>query len=172
MKLDYEQDVKIDQDALDVEWLEQADLARRYAKHVKARRREVARLEEKKKTIRAELIDYVNRNPDEATGKSKPNSADIESYYRRQQRYKDAVEELLDAQEDLDYAELAHQEISWTRKKALEQLVTMWLGEYFAGPKVPRNLAEELRKKKEERRERSKKVLEQMKRRKKDDTQE
>jgi hypothetical protein len=148
MNIDYERDCKIDYDDLDTEWVEQADLARRYAKHLSHLRSKVRKLEEEKKTIRSEIIDAINRNPEEFTGKTKPNSADIEAAYRRQKKYKEKMNEVLDAQEELDYAELAYQEIAWTKKKALEQLVTLHGQQYFAGPSMPRNLEKEMERKK------------------------
>ena len=45
--------------------------------------------------------------------------------------------------EELEYAELAFQEIAWTRKKSLENLVILHGQQYFAGPKMPRNISEE-----------------------------
>jgi phage host-nuclease inhibitor protein Gam len=149
-EINYKEDVKIDFDNLDLEWIDQAELARRYAKHVSTLKKEVRRLEEKKKTIRSILIDKINRDPETLTGKARPNAADIEAAYRTNEEYIETVDELLDAQEEAEYAEYVYQEISWTRKKALEQLVTLHAQMYFAGPSVPRNLRDEyLRKKKE-----------------------
>lgn len=155
-QINYERDTKLDYDALDVEWWRQADLARQYAKHLKNVRSECRRLEEKKKVVRSELIDKINRNPKHYTAKDKPNATDIEAAYRRQEEYKDVVEELLDKQEELDYAELVYKEIAITRKYSLEWLGKFWLGEYFAGPSMPRNLAEEIKSFAEKQKERRK----------------
>jgi len=141
--MDYEKDVEIDCEALDVEWLEQASLAGRWGKYLSQLRHRVKKLAEKKKTIRSELICKANDNPDETTGKAKPNAADLESYYRTQDKYKNAVEELHDGEEELEYAELCNKEIAFTRRKALENLVILHGQMFFAGPKVPRNLTEE-----------------------------
>lgn len=147
MELDYEKDMYTDETALDVEWLHQANLARKYGKHVAELRKQVNKLEEKKKTIRAELIQYANRNPIEACGKEKPNAADIESYYRSQNEYKQVVNDLLDAQYELEYAEVAKNEIAFTRKATLENLVKLHGQQYFAGPSIPRDLSQERMKK-------------------------
>jgi len=149
-ELDYKKDMMIDFDNLDLEWIDQTELARKYAKHLAGVKREVGRLEEKKKTIRSVLIDQVNRDPLETTGKKSPNAADIEAAYRRDKEYQRTVEELLDAQEEAEYAEHVYNEISFTKKKALEQLVQLYISQYFAGPNVPRNLYEEYKKKREE----------------------
>jgi hypothetical protein len=149
--IDYKRDVKIDFDNLDLEWVDQAELARKYAEHLKGLKGEVRRLEEKKKTVRSELIDKINRDPDKYTGKERPNAADIEAAYRVDKEYKEVVEELLDAQEEAEYGEWVYNEISFTKKKSLEQLVQLYISQYFAGPSIPRNIREEYAKRKEER---------------------
>lgn len=140
--MNYEEDVQIDETALDVEWLEHGALALRYARHAAQCAAEVRRLEEVKKTIRSELILEVNANP-ELIGKKSPNAGDIEAYYRSHPRYQKAVEKVLAAQEEAEFAEVAKNEICFTRKKALEMLVQLHGQQYFAGPRIPRDLAEE-----------------------------
>ncbi len=143
MEFDFDEDVKIDETALDVEWLNQAALARRYGKHVAFLRRQVWNAEEKKKTIRSELILEVNEDPEGLIGKKKPNAADIEAYYRNSPRYKEAIVQMHAAREELELAEVAKAEIAFTRKKALEHLVILHGQMYFAGPNVPRDLSHE-----------------------------
>jgi hypothetical protein len=139
-EINYEKDIRIDEDQLDVEWIEQPELAIKYAKHVAQLRTKVRNLEEEKKSIRSELIIFANENPEDCTGKQKPNAGDLEAYYRTQPGYKEVIDDLLQAQEELEFAELAFQEISWTRKNALENLVKLHAQQYFAGPSVPRDL--------------------------------
>jgi len=145
--MNYERDTRIDVDALDTEWADQADLARKYAKHLTNTKAEVSRLEERKKTKRSELIVKANKNPLELLNKKSPNAGDIEAYYRTDREYIQIVKELIDLQEEAEFEELAFQEIAWTRKKALENLVTLHGQQYFAGPKVPRDLSKEYQKK-------------------------
>ncbi len=141
--MDYEKDITIDENALDTEWLDQASLALKYAKHLTQLKARVARLEEKKKTKRSELILEVNENPIELMNKKTPNAGDIEAYYRTNEEYKEIIKELLLVHEEAEFAELAFQEIAWTRKKSLEYLVILHGQQYFAGPKVPRDLSKE-----------------------------
>jgi len=142
-QLDYEKDIRIDPDALDIEWLQQASLALQYAKYLEEIRAEVKKMRERKKTKRSELILEANASPEVCCGKAKPNAADIEAYYRTHDDYKTIAEKLISQEEELAYAELAFNEIAWTRKKALENLVTLHGQQYFAGPKVPRNISKE-----------------------------
>lgn len=142
-KLDYEQDIKIETSALDLEWLDQAALSLKYGRHLSNLKSNQRHLEELKKTTRSELILEVNRNAEHLIGKKSPNAGDIEAYYRSNQKYKDVVEELNDAIAEAEYAEIAYQQISWTRKAALENLVKLHGMDYFAGPSVPRDLTKE-----------------------------
>lgn len=150
--MNYDKDITIDETALDAEWLDQASLALKYAKHLTQLKARVARLEEKKKTKRSELILEVNENPMELMNKKTPNAADIEAYYRTNEEYKEIIKELLEVQEEAEFAELAFQEIAWTRKKSLEYLVILHGQQYFAGPKVPRDLSKEWEQKERQKR--------------------
>lgn len=150
MALDYEHDIMIDETALDVEWLEQAPLAIKYAKQVVELREEVRRLKELKKLTRSELILEANKYPEKCCHKQKPNANDIEAYYRSHENYLDVIDELNDAISELEFAEDIKNEISFTRKAALENLVVLHGQQYFAGPRTPRNITEERKKRSKE----------------------
>jgi len=148
--MNYERDMEIDETALDIEWLDQAELALKYGKIYASRKRDLAKAEERVKVIRAELIAEANSDPKHCCGKDKPNAADIEAYYRNNLSHKKAKEEWVRAQYELDMAEIAKNEVSFTRKAALENLVTLYVAGYFAGPKMPRNLVSERKKKRDQ----------------------
>jgi hypothetical protein len=142
--MNYEDDIRIDDSALDVEWCEQANLSMRYGKHYAECRKALTLSEEKIKIVRAELIKLANQDPDRYLGSGvKPTAPNIEAFYRNHVRHKAAKDEWVEAQYELNMAEVAKNEISFTRKAALEALVTLHGQNYFAGPKMPRNLTEE-----------------------------
>jgi hypothetical protein len=143
MALNYEEDIRIETSALDLEWLDQASLALKYGRHLTNLKNQQRQLEELKKITRSSLVLEVNRNSETLIGKKSPNAGDIEAYYRSDQKYQDVVSELNDAIAETEYAEIAYQQISWTRKAALENLVKLHGMEYFAGPSVPRDLTKE-----------------------------
>ena len=147
--MDYEVDIIIDDTALDIEWLEQASLAMRYGKYFAQKKQELLQSQERIKVVRAELIAKANADPEGTCDKAKPNTADIEAYYRNHKRHKIAKEEWIKAQFELDIAEIAKNEIGFTRKMALENLVKLHGQQYFAGPKVPRDLNSEVDKKRQ-----------------------
>jgi hypothetical protein len=138
--MNYEDDIRIDETALDVEWLEQASLAMKYGRHYAFCRKKLTEAEEKVKVIRAELIAEANADPEGCCNKKNPNAADIEAYYRMHNKHKKAKEEWVRTQYELDMAEIAKNEISFTRKVALENLVKLHGQQYFAGPKIPRDI--------------------------------
>ncbi len=150
MDIDYKRDIHIDENALDVEWLEQPNLALRYGNHLANKRNEVSDLKERLEFEEAELTNRVNADPEGCTGKQKVYKPDLEAYFWTVDSYKKIREELKKAKSELEYAELAYQEIAYTRKKALEQLVTLHGQQYFAAPKVPRDLHKERQKQKEQ----------------------
>ena len=150
-EINYEQDIRIDETALDVEWLDQTPLALKYCRLVAYWNDKVRRLEELKKTVRSRLILEVNEDPETLLGKSKPNAADIEAYYRMNAEYQETIQELNDALKEAEYANMAKNEICFTRKQAIENLVILHGQQYFAGPRVPRDLSKEYQKREAQR---------------------
>lgn len=143
--INYEKDIIIDETALDVEWLEQASLAIKYAKHYLKCKDIVAKAEVNLKTVKNELIATAYQDPNTCLGKGvKPTAITLEMFWSIHPDYIEAHEELLEAQHECDLAEIIKNEISFTRKAALENLVTLHGQNYFAGPTVPRNLHEQV----------------------------
>jgi hypothetical protein len=142
--INYERDMRIDENSLDVEWLNQAPLAMKYVRYYAKCRQRVTLAEEKIKVVRAELIKLANMNPDKYLGPDvKPTAPNVEAFYRMHIRHKTAKDEWIEAQYELNMAEGAKSEISFTRKAALENMVVLHGQNYFAGPAMPRNLTEQ-----------------------------
>ena len=141
MELNYKEDVKINEAALDLEWLDQAELAVTYGKEWATIRKKVALLDEKIKVTRSKLIRKANENPKECLGQDKPTIQAVEAYYRTHKKHQKLKQELIEAQEELDLVEVAKNEIAFTRKSALENMVKLYASDYFAGPNVPRDLS-------------------------------
>jgi paraquat-inducible protein B len=148
--MDYERDMMIDESSLDVEWLEQAPLATRWGMYYNECKDEFARAEENVKVVRSELVLEINKDPEKFLGKDvKLTDTKVEAAYRTHQKHLDAKERWLQAMKKMNDAEIVKNEISFTRKAALENLVDLHGQQYFAGPKMPRNLREERDKVKE-----------------------
>ena len=161
--MSYKEDAKIDIDALDIEWLNQPDLERKYVEQVSALRKESQLADEEVKTVRSELISEANEFPEECCKKAKPNASDIEAYYRTHDKYKSAKEEFIKAQDALLVAQDMLSLIHFTRGKALEQLVSLHSQGYFAGPSAPRNINREIEKREEAKKIRKENNAERMK---------
>lgn len=149
--MNYEIDMKIDQDALDVEWLNQAPLAMKYAKHWANLDRELNRKNEELQILEADLRDKVNQSPDEYLGEGvKPTNDNIKSFVIRNEQYKSCKEEQRELEYELSLANIARIEVSNTRKAALENLVKLHGMNYFAGPAMPRDLSFEAQKREQQ----------------------
>jgi len=141
--MNYEQDMYIDENALDYEILEQPSLALKYGKHWAECQEKLARAEEKIKVIRAELIQEANEDPDDCLGEGvKATAPNVEAFYRTHKRHKAAKDVWITAQYECNMAEVAKWEISNSRKQSLEQLVKLHGQQYFSGPSIPHNLSE------------------------------
>lgn len=144
--LNYQQDVKIDTEALDVEWTEHPEKCLQYIEQLAELRKQARLDEEEVKTVRSELIREANDDPVGCCGKEKPNAGDIEAYYRNEERYKAAKEEAIKSSDAALVAEDMKSLMTYTKTKALEQLVSLHSQSYFAGPTTPRNLNREMEK--------------------------
>ena len=147
--MNYEEEMIIDETALDVEWVEQARLSLKYGRHWAECKNELTLAEENIKLVRSELIKEANEDPEGCLGEGiKPTAPVVEAYYRNHKRHKAAKQEWVEAMFEANVAEIAYKEVSWTRKAALENLVKLHGQQYFAGPAVPRNLTEEMEQRK------------------------
>lgn len=136
--MNYESDLRIDETALDLEWLEQPSLFMKYARHL-ANARKI--LDEEKQSLdvkRAELDRNIRENPDKF-GIEKITEGAISSAILTSLEYKTAYQKFLDVKYEVDMASNAIQAFN-QRKDALENLVKLYGQQYFAGPKMPRDL--------------------------------
>ncbi len=146
--MNYEKDLKIDVDSLDVEWADHAELSLQYGKHYANCMKELEEAEEEIKITRSELIKEANEDPEGCLGDDiKPTAPNVEAYYRNHRRHKKAKTRIIEAQYEARMADAAKNEFSFSRKAALENLVILHGQQYFAGPKIPRDLSKEYNKK-------------------------
>jgi len=143
--MNYEEDIRIDEAALDVECVNQARLAMKYGRHWAECRQELQLAEENIKLVRSELIKEANEDPDRHLGAGIKSTAPVvEAYYRNHKRHKAAKKEWVEAMFEANTAEIAYKAITYDKKMALENLVKLHGQQYFAGPSVPRDLTEEM----------------------------
>lgn len=140
-ELNYEKDVTINEDALDVDWLEQPRLMIRYSRYAAECRYEYEQAKTNVDVVKAELDKQVRNNPSEF-GIEKPTEGAINSAIQASEKFQEAQKALHQAQYDLNVAQAAVKSIDG-KKDALENLVRLHGQQYFAGPKVPRDLSKE-----------------------------
>ena len=167
MAIDYAKDSKINVDALDIEVATQAEKEEKYIDQVRKLKTRSHRLEEELKTLRSELILRVNQNPQKYLGVDKATGPLIEAYYRTNKKYQKLKMAMIEAQDAAAVAEDMKDLFHFTRTKALDELVQLHGQNYFAGPKVPRNIKKEYERwedREERQKERSKKIGKKLKR--------
>lgn len=149
--MNYKEDLHIDENALDIEWLEQPKLMMQYLDYLADAKEEVARLERELTILEAELDRGIRFKPEQfdIPDDAKITESLVKSTMITQERHQDLTEELMEARNEVQTYKGAVEAFQ-QRKTALEELVTLHGQRYFAGPKVPRNIsyeAEQARKK-------------------------
>lgn len=139
--MDYIEDITIDPEALDVEWLRQAALTFKYTAHAAQTRADMDYAREKLDLQRAEL-DKKIRNSPEAYGITKMTEGALQSVVLANKDYQYAAQLYNNARFENEMAQAAIRAIQ-DKKTALENLVRLHASNYFAGPKVPRDLGRE-----------------------------
>lgn len=138
---DYDEDIRIDEMALDVEWLEQANLMRKYTQIAADTKRDAAAAKEYVDWVKASLDKDIRANPD-SFGIDKINNDVVNATILLQQQYQDAATAYNDARYEQDVASGVVSAFE-QRKTALENLVKLLGQSYFAGPVTPRDLSRE-----------------------------
>jgi len=136
----YELDIEIDADELDVECLRQASLFGKYSQAEAKAKRHYALAYENVKVIRSDLIKLASGN------KELGNAQKVEAFYRTHPKHIEAKKELIEAEYEMNIATSAVFAFN-QRKSMLENLVKLAMSDYFARPSEPRNIKEELDKK-------------------------
>lgn len=142
----YEQDLAIDETALDIEWLGQPQLMLKYTEIQASKRRIVDKKKEKFNVVQAGLDKIVR---DELVASAdKVTEPMVRSAIILHEDYKRAMKKLINAQYEYDMAKGAVQAVD-QRKTTLENLVKLHGQQYFAGPKIPRDLFQEAEKRRD-----------------------
>lgn len=141
--MNYVEDLRIDPDQLDVEWIEQPLLFHKYSAKSAEANQFVRKCEELVKVIRSELIIEASMKGEDVLGRGvKPTAVNVEAYFRNHADYKKAKESLHQAQYEQEM--LANAVFAFhQRKAALENLTRLQGQNYFAGPVAPRELSQE-----------------------------
>lgn len=146
---DYERDVNIDADSLDTEWLEQPQLMLKYTRIEAEAKRNLGDAKARLDIIQADLDKAIRSNPDDFDLPKVTETA-ISNAIQSTEKYKEAQEEIRQAEYELNMAIGAVRSM-YVKKEALENLVRLFGQQYFAGPKMPRDINREWEKKQTQR---------------------
>lgn len=139
--LDYEDDIEIDEQSLDVEWLQQAKLFMRYAKYAAETRYAMDLAKEALDVVKATLDQEIRSHPD-AYEIAKITEAVVQNAIITHPEHQAEMKKFVAAKYEAELAQAAVRAFD-QRKVALENLVRLHGMSYFSGPAVPRNLTEE-----------------------------
>jgi hypothetical protein len=137
--MNYEDDLRIDESALDVEWLDQPSLMFKFAKSAAAAQREMDEAKEAIDVVKAELDLDIRNNP-EKYDLAKITEGAITNTILTQEKYKEALAFYNQKKFEYNVIKGATNAVD-ARKTALENLVKLHGQQYFAGPKIPRDLS-------------------------------
>ena len=139
--MSYEDDMRIDEDALDVELLEQSSLMVKYSRLLAEAKqdRDISKeaLELKKAEINLDVRDHPqNYSLEKVTDKA------VEACILQSDEYQEAIKVLNEANFEVNVLQGVVNAIEH-RKSALENLVKLYIQGYFAGPSIPHDLTAE-----------------------------
>jgi hypothetical protein len=138
--MSYEQDMYIDEDALDVELLGQADKMVKYSRMLAEAQRDRDLSKESLDLIKAEIDLDIRDNP-EKYKLTKITVDAVHSCILMEEEYQDAQKEVNRCTFEANVLVGVIKAIDH-RKSALEHLVKLYGQNYFAGPSIPHNLSE------------------------------
>ena len=137
----YNDDVSINPDALDVEWTKQAQTFFKYAELTAKARDAMDRKKEKIDILEATMGLKIRTNP-ASYGLEKITEGAVQSTILIDQNHIDVLAELADLKYEYEVLIAAVRALD-QKKSALENLVRLQGQNYFAGPSVPREIGKE-----------------------------
>ena len=140
-ELDYENEIKIDADALDIECADQAATFMKYAKNAAHARKDLDEIKQMLDIKKADLDQTIRKDPDKF-GIEKITEGAILSAILTDKDYQRVTQGYLNAKYETDMAQSAVSAFN-QKKDMLEVLVKLHGQSYFAGPSVPRDLSKE-----------------------------
>lgn len=143
--LNYEGDIALDEDALDVEWLDHSRLLLKWSKELAHQDKVVAQAKENLEVVTAELSLAIRTDP-KKYGLDKVTEGAIRetliTHKLTRAKHKEAQEEYTEALYEQSLLKAAVRSID-RNKDALENLVRLHGMNYFSGPKVPHDLSKD-----------------------------
>jgi len=134
--MEYEKDLTIDAEMLDVEWVKQPRLYMKYSELSAQADKECQKAKENLDAVVAQLDSEIRKTAQ--MNETKITEAAIRNTLILRPEYKKAFETYTEKTYQASIISAAVKAFEH-RKKALESLVQLWIGSYFSGPKQPRD---------------------------------
>lgn len=131
----------VDKYALDREYVTQVDLRKEYCRKAAESNEEHRRSEGRLKVIEAEVKAEIRKDP-ASFGVDKATEDSIKSAMILDSRYQDALDEEITAEKEKNM-HIGFLKVLDDRKSAIENLLKMVLGEFYAHPKMNNNQIQE-----------------------------
>jgi hypothetical protein len=128
-----DEDMAIDKHRLDEEWVNHPRIYMKYVRLVAEAKKEVSQCHERVKVMRSRLVKKCKEEDPKATGPQ------IEAYYRTNKLHMNAKKRMIEAEYNYDILSQTIYLLG-QRKAGLQDLVSLWFGEYFSSPKSPDDL--------------------------------
>jgi len=148
-KSEFEQDLAIDPNELDVQCAGQGELFFKWAEKSVEAKKEADQAKFRMEVLFSQLSNKARKDP-ASFGLEKLTEAGITTAVKISAEYQEAYEEWIDAKSAADMLGKAVEAME-QKKRMLEVLITLHGQQYFAGPSVPRNLVDAWNDKKEAR---------------------
>lgn len=132
---DYEEDMQIDQEALDVEWMRHPKMAFAYSVALAEARIIVKEMKREHKVMIAETILDVKKDPEAYGFESKPTVDEVKSAAECDEEVEELYANVVNAEREADILAAAVKAID-DKKSALEHLVKLHGQSYFATPQT------------------------------------
>jgi len=146
---DYETDLKIDHNALDIEWLEQSNNFFKYSEQLADARKELDKAKENADVVIAELKNSIRKDPKEYLGDIKTTEGSINEVVLIDEECQEARNDIIQLKHKVEILSSAVKSFEH-RKTALENLVRLLGQQYFSAPADPRDIDNEMVRKKKQ----------------------
>jgi len=139
--MNYLEDIRIDETALDIEWLRQPELMLKYGSLAVEARMNMDLEKEVLELVKAKLDKEIRENP-EKFGISKLTENVVQNIILLQDEYKEQNKKYLNAKYNYEVLKVVVDSLN-QKRDSLENLVKLFGLQYFSGPKEPRDLLKE-----------------------------
>jgi len=143
----FEEDVRIDEMALDVELLRQPELVLKYGRMVVDAEFKVKGLKLELDALVSKLTTRAYQYPKKCFGNpDKPTVRQIEAYIKTHKKHMEISKELFEAEKRHALLLVVRNDIDFSKRESLKNLVSLHMSEYFGGPDMPRDIGEAAKK--------------------------